>query len=181
MTNQSGSNSGSTLLLPEIEGLATEQPALYEALRKLRNAVVSLQSVVKQGSIAPEGNVTGVPGCVYVQHSPKANAPIGLWFKTTNAGPTGWVQFVAAPAGVNSSTSVKTTAGPQSTIIGEVPTGARNGTNQTFTLAHTPNPASSVQVFVNSVRYYQFTVNNNTITLNFAPTSSDTVTVNYTY
>lgn len=181
MSNSTPTNTGSTLFLPEIESLALEQPVLYESLRKLRDAVVSLQGVVKAGQIAPEGSVNGVAGSLYIQHSPQANAPVGVYLKTGSAGNTGWVPVISAPAGTTSSNSVKTSSGTQTSVVGENPSGAKDGSNETFTLQHTPNPASSVQVYLNSVRYYLFTVNNNTITLDYAPVSSDTVTVNYTY
>lgn len=69
-----------------------------------------------------------------------------------------------------------------SAIFGEVPTGAKNGTNQTFTLAHN-YVTGSISLYRNSLRE-QPTVNYtevppNQIHLVTAPLSSDDLTVDY--
>lgn len=50
----------------------------------------------------------------------------------------------------------------------ETPTGAIDGTNTVYTLLHTPNPTSGLQVFVNSLRANQgqdYTITGNSITM----------------
>ena len=67
----------------------------------------------------------------------------------------------------------------------ETPSGAINGSNTVFTLANTPNPASSLQVFLNGV--YQtpggedYTLSTNTITFVTAPPSGSIIRAFYRY
>ena len=67
----------------------------------------------------------------------------------------------------------------------EIPTGAINSSNVTFTLAHTP-VAGSQSVFVNGILMQagagkDYTISGATITLAVAPTTGGNVLVNYRY
>jgi hypothetical protein len=69
-------------------------------------------------------------------------------------------------------------------IDGETPSGTKNGSNKVFTLAHTPNPASSVRVFLNGQRLTltgDYTFAGNTITFVSAPVSADVLLADYRY
>lgn len=65
----------------------------------------------------------------------------------------------------------------------EVPTGTINGSNVTFTLAHTPNPAASVKLFKNGQELIaagaDFTLATATITMVSAPATGDTLIAFY--
>jgi hypothetical protein len=68
----------------------------------------------------------------------------------------------------------------------EVPTGAINGTNRTFTLANAPNPSKSLELFLNGEVLAQggdYTLSGNTITLTgaAAPSGSDQLLAWYRY
>lgn len=71
-------------------------------------------------------------------------------------------------------------------VFNETPSGAQNGSNQTFTLASTPKPAASVELMYNGQSLIQgsdYTLSGNTITLvAVKPNSSsgDTFKANYT-
>lgn len=62
---------------------------------------------------------------------------------------------------------------------GEIPGGAVNGSNVTFTLAHTPSPALSLELFVNgqllSPVGVDYTLVTATITLNTAPPTNSVI------
>lgn len=63
---------------------------------------------------------------------------------------------------------------------GETPSGAIDGTNSTFTLAHLPQPATSLQLTKNGLVQRQgvdYTLDQQTITLTVAPSASTSVTV----
>lgn len=67
---------------------------------------------------------------------------------------------------------------------GEVPAGAINGTNATFTLTATPNPAKSVELFKNGVLQVQgsdYAISGATVTFNGTaiPQSGDALTASY--
>lgn len=64
---------------------------------------------------------------------------------------------------------------------GEVPTGTINGTNIAFTLAHTPNPSTSLKLYKNGLRTTAFTLSGSTITYTTAPQSGDTHVSDYRY
>ena len=66
----------------------------------------------------------------------------------------------------------------------ETPSGAVNGTNVTFTLAHPPNPATSLLLYVNGVlQLYgaDFTLSGSTITMTNAPSTGAILTAFYRY
>lgn len=63
-------------------------------------------------------------------------------------------------------------------VRGEVPTGAIDSSNTVFTLAHSPK-IGSVSVFQNGLRTIAFTIVGSTITMTVAPTTGDTLFVDY--
>jgi len=80
----------------------------------------------------------------------------------------------APPGGTNNN---------QNIITGEVPNGAINGSNATFSLAHIPI-TSTVQVYLNGLLQTQgtdYVVSTNTITFALPPNSGSTLVVNYQY
>jgi len=67
---------------------------------------------------------------------------------------------------------------------GETPSGTADGSNVTFTLAHTPAPATSLQLFVNGdfqVPTVNYTISGATVTFTNAPASGDVITAFYRY
>jgi hypothetical protein len=69
---------------------------------------------------------------------------------------------------------------------GEVPSGTVNGTNTTFTLANTPSPSASVQLYLNGLRMDQgvdYTVSGTTVTFTSAstPQTGDLLLASYRY
>lgn len=68
----------------------------------------------------------------------------------------------------------------------ETPSGLINGSNVTFTLAHTPNPATSLMLFLNGVLQRagagnDYTIATATITMATAPITNDILLVSYRY
>jgi hypothetical protein len=66
----------------------------------------------------------------------------------------------------------------------ETPSGTINGTNVTFTLAHSPNPAGSLELFLNGLqqnRGVDYTLSTNTITFTSAPVTSSTLLAWYRF
>jgi hypothetical protein len=75
--------------------------------------------------------------------------------------------------------------GPRN-VDNEIPAGAINGINNTFTLAHSPSPAASVLYFRNGQLQQQgigkdYTIAGNTITTNTTPQTGDTIQAYYRY
>lgn len=75
---------------------------------------------------------------------------------------------------------------PSGFVFNETPAGTKNGINPTFTLANTPNPTGSVQLYQNGIRMLpgagnDFTVATNTITMltGAIPGANDTLLVDY--
>lgn len=64
-------------------------------------------------------------------------------------------------------------------VYGEIPTGAMDGVNLTFTLAHAPNPALSLRLYLNGVYQHpdpaseDYGLSGVTITMTVAPVGSD--------
>ena len=88
-----------------------------------------------------------------------------------------------ASSAVTASTTLPSTALVMS--VNETPTGALNGSNTTFTLAHTP-ANSSLAFFLNGQLLrpgasYDYTISAGTVTMAFAPASVDYVSANYFY
>jgi hypothetical protein len=67
----------------------------------------------------------------------------------------------------------------------EIPSGAINGVNTIFTLAHTPSPSGSLQLFRNGLLQQagggDYALATNTITFTTAPVSTDTIIANYRF
>jgi hypothetical protein len=101
----------------------------------------------------------------------------------TNAGITD-VQLAAFGPG----TGITGGAGSPVTIqwsTNEIPSGALNGSNVTFTLAHTPM-TGNVVLFLNGVEQgpgsgVDYTISGSTITYNIAPITTDVLRANYPY
>ena len=69
-------------------------------------------------------------------------------------------------------------------VYDETPVGTINGINKIFTLAHSPNPSSSLQLFLNGALQHQgadYTLVNNVITFNGAPTTGSVLLAFYVY
>jgi len=69
-------------------------------------------------------------------------------------------------------------------VDGETPSGAMNGSNVTFTLAHTPSPGSSLQLFLNGLRLSagagnDYTLSGATITMANAPAEGGALIADY--
>ena len=67
-------------------------------------------------------------------------------------------------------------------IDDETPSGTVNGTNKAFTLANTPNPSTSVKVFVNGMRMRiteDYTLSGKTITFITAPPANSIILCDY--
>jgi len=68
-------------------------------------------------------------------------------------------------------------------VDNETPTGAINGSNKTFTLAYTPNPATSLKVYRNGIRQElttHYTLSGKTLTTVTALPSGTNLKVDYT-
>jgi len=66
----------------------------------------------------------------------------------------------------------------------ETPSGTVNGSNATFTLAHTPSPSASLQFSINGVLQIQgtdYTLSTATITCGSAPSTGAILTAFYRY
>lgn len=66
----------------------------------------------------------------------------------------------------------------------EVPSGTINGSNVTFTVANAPSPATSLKVYLNSLRQVpttDYTLSGVTITFVQAPLTGSTLLVDYRY
>lgn len=71
-------------------------------------------------------------------------------------------------------------------VWNEVPSPAPDGTTTAFTLAHAPNPAGSLRLYLNGVRQLagagkDFTLSTLTITMASAPAATDSLLADYTY
>jgi len=69
-------------------------------------------------------------------------------------------------------------------VDAETPTGAINGSNKTFILAHTPNPVTSLKVFVNGIRQElttHYTLSGQTLTMVRAYPTGTNIKVEYRY
>ncbi len=67
-------------------------------------------------------------------------------------------------------------------IEGEIPVGAINGVNKTFTLAYNPNPDSSLEVFVNGQKQklgLDYSLSGDTLTMTYAWEAGTVIEVNY--
>lgn len=81
--------------------------------------------------------------------------------------------------------SIITLAGGSASAWNEIPSGAINGVNVTFTLAHAPT-SGSLRLYQNGLRLRagasnDYTLSGNTITMNNAPTTGDWLLADYVY
>lgn len=94
--------------------------------------------------------------------------------------PNGVVQYSTATHTFSLATVLSGTFADQ-----ETPTGTINGSNTTFTLAHTPSPAASLTCFLNGLGQRaggaDFTLATATMTYATAPATSSTLVCNYRY
>lgn len=92
----------------------------------------------------------------------------------------------AGQALIFNGTAYLPTSLPTSTtfVDAEIPSGTKNGTNVTFTLAGTPSPSSSLQLFVGGLLMMpgtagDYVLGTATITMNVAPGVNDTMLAYY--
>jgi hypothetical protein len=74
--------------------------------------------------------------------------------------------------------------GGAANFVEEIPAGALNGANTVFTLSYTPNPAGSLNLFLNGVEQIvsvDFSISGPTITFTVAPKSTDDLIAQYTH
>ena len=67
-------------------------------------------------------------------------------------------------------------------VENETPVGAIDGSNKTFTLAYTPNPADSLQLYINGqnvTESEEYTLSGDTLTLSIAYPSGTNIKVSY--
>jgi hypothetical protein len=138
-------------------------------------------SATTTGSIAvtPPGSSTPVWGAAGNGVSISAQGVVSV---TGSTGPTG-------PAGPGGPTGPQGPAGPGITlpasVVGEVPTGAINGTNTNFVLANTPNTSWPVTVYRNGVKLnvqnsdYQIAQSTIVFGAGQVPQTGDNVNVDY--
>lgn len=95
---------------------------------------------------------------------------------------TGDVDITTIPQYITVQVGATVTTSSGSFVIGEIPSGAVNGSNATFTTAQNFVP-ESVQVFINGVSQTNAvdytTSGTTTISLNVSPVSGDYIRVNY--
>lgn len=95
---------------------------------------------------------------------------------------TGDVDITTIPQYITVQVGATVTTSGGSFVIGEIPSGAVNGSNATFTTSQNFVP-ESVQVFINGVSQTNAvdytTSGTTTITLNVSPVSGDYIRVNY--
>lgn len=76
---------------------------------------------------------------------------------------------------------------PTSTMWMDIPSGLVNGSNDTFVLAQTPNPSSSLMLYINGVLQRQdaaagdYTLSGRTITMNYYPQPGTNIVASYPY
>lgn len=67
----------------------------------------------------------------------------------------------------------------------EIPSGTVDGINQVFTVAHTPNPTASLQVYLNGLLQHgsgsDYTFSGTSITFTIAPLVGSMIVVSYRY
>jgi hypothetical protein len=94
--------------------------------------------------------------------------------------------LTTSASGIKFSDGSTQTTAPPSHAVEEGPAGTINGVNVTFTLAHAPVPAKSLQLVLNGVTLHSgagndFTIAGNTITFNYAPVAGDSLICWYLY
>ncbi len=124
----------------------------------------------KQG-IAPDqtSDLVGTDGDIWVDES--QTPPVVK--KCTSITPYTWVSIEGGGSNANFADAI-------------VPTGSINGTNTSFTLPNSPNPAASLQLFLNGVLQQQgtgkdYTLSGATITMVVAPATGDVLLAWYRF
>jgi hypothetical protein len=107
-------------------------------------------------------------------------------FLETVTGPASNCVTVAGLATPCGTSSAGTTGTSINFADSEVPSGAINGSNTTFALAHVPNPPTSLHLYRNGLRLsapgdYAPTVSTGGIVLTIAPSGTDQLTADYRY
>lgn len=106
-------------------------------------------------------------------------AATGSWISVPNC-PSGALQYATATHTYSCGTVLTGTFADN-----ETPSGTINGSNVTFTLAHTPSPAASLNCFENGVQQRaggaDFTLATATMTYGTAPPTGTTLICNYRY
>ncbi len=77
-----------------------------------------------------------------------------------------------------------TSSGGGTIVDGETPSGTINSSNVTFTLAHTPSPATSLHLYYNGQRLTltgDYTLATGTITMVVAPATGSVLLADYRY
>lgn len=109
---------------------------------------------------------------------------------TTASGTGTWKTIPDCPSGALNYTQSGDTFGCATILTGtfadaEVPSGTINGSNVTFTLAHTPSPAASLDLYLNGVEQraagVDYTLSTGTITYGTAPPTGSTLVCYYRY
>ncbi len=100
----------------------------------------------------------------------------GVQIGNTTTATAGMVRWTGTHLEVHDGTGWSTLAGTNNMVVREVPSGAINGSNVTFTLANTPL-SGTLQLFLNGLLLDEgasndYTLSGNTITMNYAPEAS---------
>jgi hypothetical protein len=119
------------------------------------------------------------------------NVPIDAYGPNGLIGGAREIEFTGDGVGtelVNNRLIVTVLGGGAYIVDDEIPSGAINNSNVLFTLANTPNPSTSVKVFLNGQKLVpgtDFTVSGDEITMAVAPQTdidhTDVITVDYRY
>src|ERR1051326_2630582 len=132
---------------------------------------------ITAGDYIVEGTTTA-GRCKSIGSAPvTANQIIGRSQTTTAAGSTATIMVFGQ--------DIPDTASSTNFADAEIPSGSINGSNTAFTLAHTPNPAASLQCKENGL--YQraggndYTLSGATITFGTAPTTGSTLICDYRF
>lgn len=130
---------------------------------------------ITAGDYLVEGTTTA-GRCKSVGSSPvTANQILGRSLTTTGAGSTATVLLFG--------TDIPDTASSTTFVDDETPSGTINGSNTSFTLANSPNPAASLMLFKNGQKLepggLDYTLSGATITATVAPKTGDVLTASY--
>lgn len=104
-----------------------------------------------------------------------------LWFLVSSGTKKLYAVFTA-----NTFTEIASAGGSGTVVDAETPTGTVDGSNLTFTLAHTPSPATSLVVYVAGIRKIvttEYTLSGTTLTMDVGstPNINDSFIVSYRY
>ena len=168
-----GVNGGLNANASGFTGVAREASGTMSASELSGDCMTSGSNVVT----CPKDNGTTVP----------VNSAADQALITTASATGGWATL---PNGVVSYSTSTHTFSLATVLTGtfadnESPSGTINGSNVTFTLAHTPSPAASLNCFENGVQQRaggaDFTLATGTMTYGAAPPTGATLICNYRY